>query len=302
MTEPARQHVTVRQAFPAPQDALALVRGTVMHARLKPVEHRFTYKVFAIIVDLGRLGEADRASPLFRVNRFGLLSFHEADHGPRDGSSLFDHVARVLAPAGIDLTGGRVLLQCYPRLLGWVFNPLSVYFAYDRSGALVGCVYEVRNTFGENHTYVAPVVAGELSPAGLRQERDKLFYVSPFNGMAMRYLFRVHPPTADHLAIRILETDAQGPLLAATFTGSVNRLTTKTLLSALACVPLLNLKVFGGIHWEALRLWAKGMRLTPRPSAPPQLSYGETAAAGGVPMTAAAGLGAPAAGPNSGLV
>ena len=261
--------------FPPPDAAAALVRGTVMHARLKPVGHRFTYDVFSLLIDLGRLDEADRQSPLFRVNRAAPVSFREADHGPRDGSSLLDYVGRVLAPAGIDLDGGRVLLQCYPRILGTVFNPLSVYFAYDAAGDLKACIYEVRNTFGENHTYVAPVGEGELTPAGLRQERGKLFYVSPFNGMEMRYRFRVRPPT-DTLAIRILETDPDGPLLAATFIGSVNGLTTTSLLAALGAVPLLTAKVVGGIHWEALKLWLKGLRPQPRPEAPPALSYGES--------------------------
>ncbi|WP_293868058.1 DUF1365 domain-containing protein [uncultured Alsobacter sp.] len=260
--------------FPPPDVAAALVRGTVMHARLKPVGHRFSYEVFSLLIDLGRLKEADRISPLFGVNRAAPVSFRESDHGPRDGSSLFDHVAGVLAPAGIDLRGGRVLLQCYPRILGTVFNPLSVYFAYGADGALKACVYEVRNTFGQNHTYVAPVQEGELTEAGLRQERGKLFYVSPFNGMEMRYRFRVRPPTRT-LAIRILETDPEGPLLAASFIGSVNGLTTTSLLAALGAVPLLTAKVVGGIHWEALKLWLKGLRPTPRPEAPPALSYGE---------------------------
>lgn len=260
--------------FPAPDLPAALVRGTVMHARLKPVGHRFNYDVFALLIDLGRLPEADRLSPLFGVNRVAPVSFRESDHGPRDGSSLQDYVARLLAPAGVDMRGGRVLLQCYPRILGTVFNPLSVYFAYDARGDLRACIYEVRNTFGQSHTYVAPVNPGELSEAGVRQERGKLFYVSPFNGMEMRYRFRVRPPT-DSLAIRILETDPEGPLLAASFIGSVNGLTTTSLLAALAAVPLLTVKVVGGIHWEALKLWLKGLRPTPRPEAPPALSYGE---------------------------
>ncbi|MHB2166152.1 DUF1365 domain-containing protein [Alsobacter sp. R-9] len=259
--------------FPPPEEAISLVVGKVMHARLKPVAHRFNYDVFSLLVDLDRLAEADRRSALFRVNRGGLLSFHERDHGPRDGSSLRRYVERVLEPAGIDLAGGRVLLQCYPRLMGYVFNPLSVYFAYRAGGDLAAVVYEVRNTFGQHHTYVAPVLPGELSPAGVRQERDKLFYVSPFNGLTMRYAFRVRPPT-DTLAIRILETDPEGPLLSATFSGKVKPLTTPALVSALVNVPLLTMKVMAGIHWEALRLWIKGMRLVDRPPPPPLLSYG----------------------------
>lgn len=260
-------------AFPPPRDPVALIRGRVMHARMKPVAHRFDYDVFALLIDLDRLAEADATSRMFAVNRRAPVSFRESDHGPCDGSSLRAYVQRILTPLGIDLTGGRVLLQCYPRVFGYVFNPLSVYFAYGRTDELMAVVYEVRNTFGQRHTYVAPVRPGDLTPAGLRQERDKLFYVSPFNGMAMRYRFRVRPPTSD-FALRILETDDEGPLLAAAFAGRIEPLTTRALVSALIDVPLLTLKVIAGIHWEALKLWIKGMRLVDRPPAPPALSYG----------------------------
>ncbi len=259
--------------FPPPDEPVSLVVGKVMHARMKPVAHRFAYDVFALLIDLDRLDAAGTRSRLFGVNAAAPVSFHERDHGPCDGSSLRAYIAGILAPEGIDLEGGRVLLQCYPRVFGTVFNPLSVYFAYARTGDLAAVVYEVRNTFGQRHSYVAPVAAGELSEAGLRQERDKLFYVSPFNGMTMRYHFRVRPPTSA-FAMRILETDDGGPLLAATFTGRVKPLTTRALVSALVDVPLLTLKVVAGIHWEALKLWIKGMRLVDRPPAPPALSYG----------------------------
>ncbi len=260
--------------FAPPSEAASLYRGEVMHARMKPVPHRFTYSVFNFLIDLGRLEEAGGSSRLFSVNRRNLLSFHEADHGPRDGSSLLAHAQRLLGEAGIDITGGRVLLLCYPRLLGLVFNPLSVYYAYRVDGALAGVIYEVRNTFGQHHSYVAPIEPGDLSAAGLRQERAKLFYVSPFNGMAMRYLFRLRPPT-DTISVRILETDDDGPLLAATFKGQRKPLTDSTLLAALAAVPLLTATVVAGIHWEALKLWLKGLRLVPRPAPPPAVSYGD---------------------------
>jgi hypothetical protein len=262
--------------FPPPEDAASLFFGAVMHARLKPVAHRFRYCVFNLLIDLDRLGEADSRSRLFSVNRANLLSFHEKDHGRGDGGSLRRYVDEMLAPAGVDVSGGKVLLLCYPRLLNTVFNPLSVYFAYDGMGALAAIIYEVRNTFGEMHSYVAPVRDGELSAAGLKQDRAKQFYVSPFNGLAMRYLFRLRPPT-NEIAIRILEADEEGPLLSATFNGVRKALTTLTLLSALASAPLLTAKVVGGIHWEALRLWLKGMRLVPRPPAPAKASYGDPA-------------------------
>ena len=116
------------------EDAAALYFGEVMHARLKPMGHRFSYRVMSLLIDLDRLDEADRQSPLFGVNRAALYSFHEADHGKRDGSSLRAHAASRAAEHGIDLAGGKVLLLCYPRLLGFAFNPLSVYFCHRADG------------------------------------------------------------------------------------------------------------------------------------------------------------------------
>jgi len=245
-------------------DAAALYVGDVMHARLKPVGHRFTYRVMSLLIDLDRLEVADRQSLLFGVNRPALYSFHEADHGDRDGSSLRRYAQRQASEHGIDLTGGRVLLLCYPRLFGYAFNPLSVYFCYHASGEPALLIYEVRNTFGDIHAYVLPVERGDVSPAGIRQTQDKRFFVSPFVEMAMRYHFRVLPPK-DRVKLRILETDGEGPLLSATFIGYRRILTTRELLRSFFSLPLVSLKVIAAIHWEALRLWMKGMRPVPRP-------------------------------------
>ena len=248
----------------APADAAALYVGEVMHARLKPFGHRFSYRVMSLLIDLDRLADADRQSPLFGVNRAALYSFHEADHGSARrliACAPMRSIAR--AERGIDLTGGRVLLLCYPRLLGYTFNPLSVYFCYRADGELALLIYEVRNTFGEIHPYVLPVTPGEISEAGVRQQQDKLFYVSPFIDMAMRYHFRVLPP-GERVRLRILETDREGPLLAATFNGRRRALNTTELLRAFFALPLVTLKIMAAIHWEALRLWLKGARLVPR--------------------------------------
>src|SRR5581483_6604117 len=244
-------------------EAAALYFGEVMHARLKPMGHRFSYRVMSLLIDLDRLADADRLSPLFAVNRPALYSFHESDHGERDGSSLRTYVQARATEHGIDLAGGRTLLLCYPRLLGYTFNPLSVYFCYRADGSLALLIYEVRNTFGEIHAYVLPVRAGETSAAGVRQQQDKLFYVSPFVGMAMRYRFRISQP-GDEVKLRILETDREGPLLAATFIGRHRRLTTGALLRAFVALPLMTVKIVAAIHWEASRLWLKGARLVPR--------------------------------------
>lgn len=241
----------------------ALYVGEVMHARLKPMGHRFSYRVMSLLIDLDRLKEADRLSRLFGVNRAALYSFHESDHGARDGSPLRAYTQRCATEHGIDLSGGRVLLLCYPRLLGYTFNPLSVYFCYRASGELALLIYEVRNTFGDIHAYVLPVKPGEMSRAGVRQQQHKLFYVSPFIEMAMRYHFRVLPP-GQRIQLRILETDRDGPLLAATFTGLRRALSTGQLWRALFALPLVPVKIVAAIHWEALRLWLKGARLVPR--------------------------------------
>jgi len=245
-------------------DAAALYVGDVVHARLKPVGHRFSYRVMSLLIDLDRLEVADRQTPLFGVNRRALYSFHEADHGDRDGSSLRLYAQRCAAEHGIDLTGGRVLLLCYPRLFGYTFNPLSVYYCYRADGQPALLIYEVRNTFGYIHAYVLPVTYGDISPAGIRQTQDKRFYVSPFVEMAMRYHFRVMLPQ-DRVKLRILETNSEGPLLSATFNGQRRILTTRELLRSFFSLPLVTLKIIAAIHWEALRLWLKGVRPVPRP-------------------------------------
>jgi uncharacterized protein len=251
---------------PETTQAAALYFGEVMHARLKPIGHRFSYRVMSLLIDLDRLEQADRQSPLFGVNRRALYSFHEADHGERDRSRLRLYAQRRAADQGIDLSGGRVWLLCYPRLLGFTFNPLSIYFCHRADGSLALIIYEVRNTFGELHAYALTVRPDQISAAGIRQTQDKQFYVSPFIDMAMRYHFRILPPK-DRVKLRILETDREGPLLAATFNGRRHDLTTAALLGAFLALPLVTFKIVAAIHWQALLLWLKGARLVPRPNA-----------------------------------
>jgi uncharacterized protein len=268
---PARQtSVTEPDAASAPA---CLYAGDVMHQRMKPVGHRFRYRVYSLLVDLDRLDEADRLSPLFTVNGRNVMSFHEADHlRGADQPSLRAHVDALLAEAGLEQRAARIELACYPRIFGQVFNPLSVYYAYDGAGQPLALVYEVRNTFGENHTYVCRIEAGDVTPAGIRQSRSKLFYVSPFVEMEARYNFRMNVP-GEQLKWRILETDRSGPLLAATYNGNRRALTTMAILSCLLQIPLLTWKIVGGIHYEALKLWLKGMQYVPRPAPPPSASF-----------------------------
>lgn len=255
---------------PTPDAAAALYVGDIMHQRMKPFGHRFRYRVFSLLVDLDRLDEADRASMLFSVNRGNLVSFYERDHADAGNTRLRIYADRLLTQAGLD-RADRILLVCYPRILGYVFNPLCIYHACDAGGALVAMIYEVRNTFGERHSYVCPVGRGEMSESGLRQSCDKLFHVSPFIGVAARYHFRILPPGAE-IRWRILETDNEGPLLSATFSGRQEPLTSASLLRLTASIPFLTVKIVAGIHWEALKLWLKGARYIRRPAPPPEVS------------------------------
>jgi hypothetical protein len=261
--------------FPPPAEPARFYVGPVMHARHKPKRHRFSYDVFALLIDLDRLAEAGRLSRFFSVGRFNLISFDVKPHGlTRASRDPASDARRAFAAAGLGEPVERLMLLCYPRVLGFVFNPLSVYFAYGHGGQLVGILYEVRNTFGDRHSYIEPVAPGQLSEAGLRQETEKRFYVSPFLGQQMRYHFRLRPPTTEHVAIRIHETDTEGPILAATFHGRGEAIGDKTCWRLALSFPLMTIKVVLGIHYEALRLWIKGITFHSRPAPPPPASVG----------------------------
>ena len=245
--------------------AVGIYVGKVVHARLRPVRHRFSYRVMSLLIDLDRLDEAGRQSRLFAVNRAALFSFHEVDHGERDGKPLRYYVRRLAAERGVELAGGRILLLCYPRLLGYAFNPLSIYFCYRASGELSLLIYEVRNTFGEIHPYVLEVEDSQRRGTVVRQSQSKQFYVSPFIDMETRYHFRLSMP-GEQMKVRILQTDASGPVLAATFCGRRHALTSRSLMGAFLGIPLFTFKIVAAIYWQALRLWLKGAPLVPRVS------------------------------------
>jgi uncharacterized protein len=257
--------------FPPPDVKACFYQGSVMHMRMKPKTHRFAYKVFSLLIDVGQLQEASKLSKLFSIGRFNLLSFFEKDHGPRDGSSLDIFIRALLAERGIKLGQGRILLSCYPRILGYVFNPISVYFCYRADQTLATLIYEVGNTFGEKHLYIAPVEPGQLDASGLKQERNKLFHVSPFLDMDMRYFFRIHPPT-DVLRIRILEKDKEGPILSAVYGGKRRELSSFSVIRLCLALPFLTLKIILAIHFEALRLWLKGIGIRKWTPPPPLIS------------------------------
>jgi uncharacterized protein len=244
-----------------------LYEGEVMHCRLRPVRHRFVYRLFSLLLDIDEIGVLGGRLRLFSHNRFNLVSFHDRDHGARDGTPLRPWLERHLRRLGIDPEGGRIFVHCLPRLAGYVFNPLSVYWCYDRAGVLRALLYEVKNTFGEQHVYGLPVMAARRGGTAVRQRAAKAFYVSPFIGMEAEYRFTIRDPE-DVLSIAIREVEPEGELLIATHVGRRRPLADGPLLRALLLFPLVTLKVIGAIHWEALKLWLKGVRLHRRPPAP----------------------------------
>lgn len=242
----------------------ALYIGRVMHQRLRPTRHRLRYRVYNLLIDIDELPRLHARLRCFSVDRFNLFSFHAADHGDGSGRDLRAQVEAWLREAGLP-TGGAIRLLTMPRLLGHVFNPLSVWFCHAPGGALQALLYEVNNTFGQRHRYLIPVADGGAPVVD--QRCDKQMYVSPFNGMDLCYRFRIVPP-GETVSVGISVHDADGAVLNARLDGQRAPLSDLALLRVFVTHPLLTLKVVGAIHWQALRLWIKRVPLHPRPAAP----------------------------------
>ncbi|RCW70216.1 DUF1365 domain-containing protein [Pseudorhodoferax soli] len=243
----------------------ALYTGVVSHQRLRPLRHRLRYRVFSLLLDLDELPALAARLRLFSLDRFNLFSFHRRDHGAGEPEGPRAHVERQLRAAGLPV-GGAIRLLAMPRILGYAFNPLAVYFCHAPAGALQAILYEVNNTFGERHSYLIPVDPAQDS-AWVNQRCDKRMHVSPFLPLDMHYRFRVRPP-GEQLSIGVQTHDAQGAVLLARLDARRRPLTDGALLRAFCTHPLLTFKVIAAIHWEALQLWCKGARLHPRPPAP----------------------------------
>jgi hypothetical protein len=242
--------------------ASGLYSGVVTHARLKPRRHRLRYALFMLLLDLDKIDDLAARSRLFARNRWGLLSFRDADHGDGSGGSLRVWAESHLARAGLPV-GGPIRLLAMPRVLGLGFNPLSVWFCHRKDGTLSALIYEVRNTFGEKHSYL---IAADHA-AVVRQVCEKGFFVSPFMDMDLTYGFRIAPP-GERVSIGVEVKDAEGVVLSAAFAGRRAPFTDGALWGAWLSHPWMTLGVLAAIHWEALKIWLKGEALRPRPLPP----------------------------------
>jgi hypothetical protein len=252
-------------------DASALYTGSVMHQRLRPVRHRLRYRVFSLLLDLDELPALSQRLRLFSLNGFNLFSLHERDYGAGNGG-LRGYVEAQLRAAGLP-AAGAIRLLTMPRILGYAFNPLSVYFCHAGDGALSAVLYEVNNTFGERHSYLIEVDPEQRAGDTIVQQCAKQFHVSPFLALDMSYRFRIEAPAVqrDGLSIGVVAQDAEGAVLNARFDARRRSLDDAALMRVFLTHPLLTLKVVAAIHWEALRLLVKGIRWHPKPPSPDQL-------------------------------
>jgi hypothetical protein len=223
--------------------------------------HQFRYRAFWLLIDLDELPELTTRLGLFSHNRFNLFALHEADHGDGSATPLRVQAERCLSEAGIDIAGGPIRLLCIPRTLGHSFNPISIYFCHRHCGELAAIIYEVHNTFGERHSYVSCI---ESNAGAVHQTCRKEFYVSPFMDMDMVYEFRLSAPM-ERVSVNISASKGRDRVLGACLSGARLELTDGALLKCFSRIPLITVKIVLAIHWEALRLWLKGLRVRNRP-------------------------------------
>mgnify|MGYP001407332595 CR=1 FL=1 len=230
--------------------------GKVIHKRFKPKEHFFKYKVFSLFLDLSEIKKIKEKIFFFSHNKFNLISFFDKDHGERNGSSLIDWVKKNLRSLNIDTRDVKIKLLCYPRIFGYVFNPLSIFFIYNSSSSLIAILYEVKNTFGEQHTYVFKT---DPKKQVVENKCDKKFYVSPFMDLNSTYNFKILNPK-EKLSVIIDQRDQTGKLLFASQDGKRLDFSDKNLLFSYLKHPLMTIKIILAIHFEALKLWLKGIK------------------------------------------
>ena len=229
-----------------------IYNGEVTHTRFKPVRHFLKYKTFSLLIDLDEINLLDKSIGIFSHNKFNIFSFYDKDHGDRDGGNLKNWVISNLKKFRIRENITNIKVLCYPRILGYVFNPLSIFYCYEKD-KLVAIFYEVKNTFNEQHTYIFKIKNNEE----IIQKCRKKFYVSPFMDMETFYNFKLLNPN-DKLSVFIKQTDANGTILTATQTGDKKEFSYKQLAINFLKYPLMTIKIISSIHYEALLLWKKG--------------------------------------------
>jgi uncharacterized protein len=248
------------------QSDAMIFAGRVVHKRLRPKRHGLSYRVFTLLLDVDQLDAVARRCRLFSRNRFNVFSFHDKDHGPGDGTAIKDVAVQCLLNAGRPFENRRIFLLTYPRVFGYVFSPLSVFYVYAPDGGLETLIYEVNNTFGERTSYV--VAAGEIASGGVyAQACTKEMHVSPFASGVGGYKFRVIDPGREAV-VAVLLSDADGALIKTHFRGASETLNDRALAGLLVRYPLFTLKVIAAIHYEALKLWLKGVPLFDRHISP----------------------------------
>ena len=243
-----------------------IYRGQVMHRRHTDTAYRFEYAVFSLLLDIDGLAETAEGTALFSHNRPNLFAFYDRDHGPGDGAPLRPWVEAHLARCGIRLEGGRIQLFCFPRVLGYVFNPLSVWYCHHHDGSLRAVLCEVSNTFGERHGYLLHD-QGQPMTWPVRGTRSKCFHVSPFLPMNLRYHFRLSEPAAD-ISIAIRCQEGNKLCMAAVQIGNAEAFTDVNLLRNLLRMPLMTFKVMLMIHWQALKLFLRKTPFHTKPATP----------------------------------
>ena len=234
----------------------SIYNGTVIHKRFKPKTHFFKYNIFSLLIDLSELDELDEKIKFFSFNKFNLISFYEKDHGNRDGSSLIQWVKKIINENDVNSQDIKIKLLCYPRIFGYVFNPLSVFYIYDKNLDLVSILYEVKNTFGEQHTYI---FKSDKNTNLIQHVCKKKFHVSPFIEMNCIYFFRLLKP-GNKISIIIDQNDKDGKILYASQDGVKSELNNNTLVKAYLNHPLMTFKIILAIHFEAFKLWTKGIK------------------------------------------
>ena len=234
----------------------AIYNGQVIHKRFKPKVHYFKYKVFSLLIDLSELEILDKKVNFFSFNKFNLISFYEKDHGERDGSSLKLWVKKNLEKNNIQVNNIKIKILCYPRIFGFVFNPLSVFYVYNSEDQLISILYEVKNTFGEQHTYIFKVTKDSNL---IQNNCSKKFHVSPFIEMNCNYFFRLLKP-GNKISVIIDQYDSEDKILYASQDGFRSDFNTKHLIKSYLKHPIMTIKIILAIHYEAFKLWAKGIK------------------------------------------